>query len=71
MDNIKINDEIEGYIYVFPFNDKYARSGRSIQYKNYENIKPIDTMKIKFSNFKYYYIINQNKKSNNHKELSI
>ena len=29
MDNIKINDEIEGYIYVFPFNDKYARNGRS------------------------------------------
>ena len=57
-DNINIDDEVEGYIYVVPYNEKYEHHGRSSQYKFFENITPIDTIKIKFGDFKKYYSIN-------------
>jgi len=58
MDNVNISDNIEGYIYVFPFDENYEHHDRSIQYKCYENIKPIDVVKIRFADFKEYYTIN-------------
>ena len=58
MDNVNVNDDIEGFIYVFPFSDKYDHTKGSTQYKCHESIKPIDVVKIKFSNYKNYYIIN-------------
>ena len=63
MDNVNIDDEIEGYIYVFNYNDSYTHEGRSIQYKCHENVMPIDIIKIKFKDFKKYYTINSNSKS--------
>lgn len=62
MDNVNVDDDIEGYIYVFPFDEKYEHQGRSIQYKCHENIIPIDVVKIKFSDFKKFYSINSEKK---------
>ena len=62
MNNIATADDMEGYIYVFPFDETYEHEGRTIQYKCHKNIKPIDTIKIKFSDFKEYYIINNNTK---------
>lgn len=59
MENVVIDDNIEGYIYVFPFNDAYDHVKGSIQYKCHENIVPIDIVKIKFSDFKDYYTINK------------
>lgn len=58
MKNINTDDDMEGYIYVFPFDETYENEEGSIQYKCHENIKPIDIVKIKFSDFKQYYTIN-------------
>lgn len=60
-ENVNIDDEIEGYIYVFPFDSSFEHSYQSIQYKCYKNIRPIDVIKVKFSDFKKYYFINNNK----------
>ena len=61
MENVKVYDDLEGYIYVFTFNKNYKHDERTIQYKCYENIKPLDIVKIKFSDFKKYYLINKEK----------
>jgi len=58
MNNVSVADDIEGYIYVFPFNRNYEHHDRTIQYKCYENMKPIDVVKIRFVDFKKYYSIN-------------
>ena len=62
MENINTDDDLEGYIYVFPFDDTNEHKENSVQYKCHRNIKPIDKIKIKFSDFKDFYIINQNSK---------
>lgn len=54
-ENINVDDDMEGYIYVFDFNNKYEHYENSVQYKCYENIIPNDVIKIKFSDFKKYY----------------
>ena len=59
MDNVNVDDEIVGYIYVFHFNVDYEHTENSIQYKCHKNIKPIDVVKVKFSDFKKYYSINE------------
>jgi len=60
-ENVNIDDDIEGYIYVVPFNKNYEHHGRSIQYKCHENIIPIDVIKIRFADFKKYYSIENEK----------
>lgn len=60
-ENVNIDDNIEGYIYVVPFNENYEHHGRSIQYKCHENIIPIDVIKIRFADFKKYYSIENEK----------
>lgn len=62
MENVNIDDNLEGYIYVFPFEQEFEHNENSIQYKCHRNIIPIDKIKIKFSDFKEYYIVNQNSK---------
>ncbi len=62
MNNVNIDDELEGYIYVFDYNNSYTHDGRSIQYKCHENVTPIDVVKIKFKDFKEYYTINENRR---------
>ena len=57
-------DDLEGYIYVFSFNENYEHHDRSIQYKCHENLKPIDIVKIRFIDFKEYYMINTKNKKN-------
>lgn len=56
-ENVKTDDDIEGFIYIFPFNENYEHHGRSIQYKCHENIKPVAVVKVRFSDFKKYYKI--------------
>ena len=56
-ENVNIDDNIEGFIYVFPFSENYEHHGRSIQYKCHENIKPVDIIKVKLADFKKYYQI--------------
>lgn len=62
MENVNIDDDLEGYIYVIPFEQDFEHHGNSIQYKCHKSIKPIDIIKIKFSDFKEYYTINQDSK---------
>ena len=57
-DNVKISDDIEGYIYVFPFDKNYEHHGKSTQYKCHSNIKPLKIVKVRFKDFKKYYKIN-------------
>ena len=59
MDNVNISDDIEGYVYIFPYDETKFRKGKVIQYKCYENIKPIDVVKVRFSDFKEFYTINE------------
>lgn len=63
MDNVNVDDELEGYIYVFDYDDSYTHERKSIQYKCHENVVPIDVVSIKFKDFKNYYIINSNKQN--------
>ena len=58
MDNVNIDDDIEGYVYVFPFDEKYDHTKGSTQYKCHDSIKPIDVVKIRFADYKNYYTIN-------------
>lgn len=62
MENVNVDDDLEGYIYVFPFDKTYVHNENSIQYKCHKNIRPMDKIKIRFSDFKDYYVINQNNK---------
>ena len=57
MDNVRLDDEQIGYIYVFPFDTKYKNNGNTIQYKCYEQIKPINIVEVKFKDYKKYYSI--------------
>ena len=59
--NVKINDDIEGYVYTVPYSENYEHHGRSIQYKCHKKIKPTDVVKIKFGDYKKYYQINGSK----------
>ena len=58
MDNVNIDDDIEGYVYVFPFDETHEHTKGSTQYKCHNSIKPIDVVKVKFADYKNYYIIN-------------
>ena len=63
MDNVNVDDELEGYIYVFDYDNSYTHEGSSIQYKCHKNVVPIDVVSIKFKDFKNYYYININKEN--------
>ena len=63
MDNVNVDDELEGYIYVFDYDDSYTHEEKSIQYKCHKNVVPIDIVNIKFKDFKKYYSINKNNKT--------
>lgn len=59
MNNVNVDDDLTGYVYVFSYDETYEHYGRSIQYKCHKAIQPIDVIKIKFSDYKMYYEINQ------------
>ena len=63
MDNVNVDDELEGYIYAFNFDDSYTHEGNSIQYKCHRNVVPIDIVNIKFKDFKNDYTINGNRQN--------
>ena len=54
MDNV-----LEGYIYVFDWDDNYKQRKGMIQFKAHKEMPPIDTIKIKFKDFKKFYTINE------------
>ncbi len=60
-ENVNTNDDMEGFIYVFPYDQSYEHHGRSIQYKCHNNVKPIDVVKVRFVDFKDFFQINNTK----------
>lgn len=62
MENVNIDENIVGYIYVFDYNDKIKKDDKTLQYKSYEELTPIDIVPICYKDYKMYYqIIGQNK----------
>ena len=57
MKNVNIDNNITGYVYVFLNNNKFIKDKDSYQYKCYNNIKPIDVIKVKYKDFKSLYKI--------------
>lgn len=64
MENVGVDDELEGYIYVFENNEKIKKDERSLQYKSYDSLKAIDVIKVKYGNFKDRFEIINNKVEN-------
>ena len=58
IDNINIDDDIEAFIYIFKYDESCNHVKGSIHYKYQDNMNQIDILKIKFADFKKYYIIN-------------
>lgn len=66
MENVVINEEIEGYIYVFLNTNKIKKDKEdSLQYKSFEEVKPIDCIKISYKKFKEYYLVKEKDKKYN------
>lgn len=63
MENVNIDENIIGYIYVFDYDDKIRKDdGDSLQYKSYEELIPIDVISVCYRDFKeFYYIKNNNR----------
>ncbi len=56
MENVVVNDEIEGYIYVFEKSDQFINDPVGTrQFKSYENLKPLDVIKVYYKDFKHLY----------------
>ncbi len=55
MHNVNISDDIIGYIYVFENGNNMIKNKHSHQYKCYDEITPIDIVKIYYKDFKKYY----------------
>lgn len=65
MENVIINENIVGYIYVFLRDDDMIKDSDSYQYKCYKPKKPVDIITVRYKDFKnYYYIKNNNKRRN-------
>jgi hypothetical protein len=56
MNNVRIDEEIIGYIYVFENDGTFINSPiNSMQYKTYKELIPIDILTIQYKAFKQYY----------------
>lgn len=60
MENVEIDENIEGFIYVIKA-ENYINDGTH-QYKIYEETKCIDKIKIKYEDFKNYFLVNHTTK---------
>ena len=58
MENVNIDENIVGYIYVFKKDDDMIKDENSYQYKCYKELKPIDVVEVKYKDFENYYSIN-------------
>lgn len=57
MENVNIDENICGYIYVFEKDMDMIKDNNSYQYKCYKEKEPIDIIKIKYKDYKKYYRI--------------
>ena len=59
MKNVNIDENIIGYIYVFNKDDNMIKDKNSYQYKCYKELIPIDTICVRYKDYKKYYSINK------------
>jgi len=57
MENVNIDENIIGYVYVFLKDDDMVKDNDSYQYKCYKSKKPIDIIKVTYRDFKSYYCV--------------
>lgn len=56
MENVNVDENIYGYIYVFKNDGTFKNEPvGSLQYKSYNNLKPIDVIKIYYKDYVQYY----------------
>lgn|SRR5574344_1209544 len=60
-----IADDTIGYVYVFKNDGTFIceHPGRSVQYKCYEEMKPLDILKIRYGDFKKFYNVISTKRT--------
>ena len=53
MENVCVDDDIEGYIYIFVNDGSFVNEPiGSLQFKSFKNLKPVDALKIKYKDYK-------------------
>lgn len=57
MENVNIDDDIIGYIYVFEKKDYMKKDEKSYQYKCYDDLIPCDVVEVRYRDYKEYYKI--------------
>ena len=62
MENVNIDENIIGYVYVFLRDDDMIKDNDSYQYKCYKSKKPIDIIEVTYRDFKNYYYVKSNSK---------
>lgn len=62
MENVNIDENIIGYVYVFLIDDDMIKDNDSYQYKCYRLKKPIDVIEVIYRDFKNYYCVKKNSK---------
>ena len=55
MKNVRINEDIFGYIYFFKIDKDMIKDSDSYQYKCYKEKEPIDRVKVYYKDYKKYY----------------
>lgn len=65
MENVNIDENIIGYVYVFLKDDDMVKDNDSYQYKCYKSKRPIDIVKVTYRDFKSYYCVKTNNKKDN------
>ena len=54
--NVRIPDNLEGYIYIFEYNNSFKNDPKgSVQYKSYNNLRAKEVLKVKYEDFEKYY----------------
>lgn len=63
MENVNLDENIEGYIYVFKKNDEMIKGKNNYQYKCFHELIPDDVIKICYKDFSEFYEVKTQKKS--------
>ena len=57
MKNVRIDNNVNGYVYVFKFDKKMIKDENTYQYKCYQELIPIDVIKVCYKDYSCYYEI--------------
>ena len=61
MKNVRVDNDMVGYVYVFKYNNYMFKDENSYQYKCYNNLIPIDVIEVCYKDYSYYYEMNNDK----------